>query len=209
MLQVFPHFRGHQNICFMKLCITVLTAILVLAIIFSCNDSATSASDGNTGDISNDSMISRGKYLVMMGGCSDCHSPKKMGTHGPEADMDLYLSGHPSSVPLGKIDTTVLHDWVLFTMDETATVGPWGITYSANITPDSTGIGSWTKEQFFKAMREGKHKGLDNSRPIMPPMPWQNVGGMSDVDLSSLFAYLQSIKAVHNVVLEAQLAARP
>ncbi len=41
------------------------------------------------------SPVERGKMLVMGGGCHDCHTPKKLGPNGPEADLDKALSGHP------------------------------------------------------------------------------------------------------------------
>src|SRR5947209_4667238 len=33
------------------------------------------------------SPVERGKYLVTIGGCNDCHTPKKLGAAGPEPDM--------------------------------------------------------------------------------------------------------------------------
>ncbi|MNE65179.1 Fructose dehydrogenase cytochrome subunit precursor [compost metagenome] len=79
-------------------------------------------------------------------------------------------------------------------------VGPWGSSYSANITSDATGIGQWSEEQFIKCIRTGKSKGLDNGRPLLPPMPWQSYAQLNDTDLKSIFAYLQTVKPVDNVV---------
>jgi hypothetical protein len=77
---------------------------------------------------------------------------------------------------------------------------PFGVTYSANLTPDKeTGLGNWTEEMFLGALRKGKHMGGDG-RMIMPPMPWPLIGQMTDEDLKSVFAYLQSIPAIHNDV---------
>jgi hypothetical protein len=170
------------------------------AIIFvSCqqkNETTTSA----PGTISQDSLVKRGNYLVNMMGCSDCHTPKKMGAHGPEPDPALLLSGHPSGMPVAKIDTAATKDWIMGNMHLTAWVGPWGVSFAANLTPDETGIGSWTEAQFFKAIREGKYKGLDNTRPLLPPMPWPAFSQASDDDLRSIFAYLKSIKPIKNVV---------
>jgi hypothetical protein len=89
---------------------------------------------------------------------------------------------------------------MVFAPDLTQAVGAWGVSFSANITSDSTGIGGWTEEQFFKAMREGKSKGLDNTRPMLPPMPWQNFAKLKDADLRAMFAYLKSTKPVRNIV---------
>jgi hypothetical protein len=49
-------------------------------------------------------------------------------------------------------------------------------------------------------MREGKYKGIQNSRDLLPPMPWQNFAQMNDKDLKAIFAYLQSTTPVRNVV---------
>ena len=84
-------------------------------------------------------------------------------------------------------------------------VGPWGISYSANISSDSTGIGNWSEKQFFKAIREGKYLGLDNTRPLLPPMPWQEYRHASDDDLRAIFAFLKSTKPVKNVVPQAMI----
>jgi mono/diheme cytochrome c family protein len=42
-----------------------------------------------------DAQIARGKYLVGITGCSDCHTPLKMTDAGPVPDMSRWLSGHP------------------------------------------------------------------------------------------------------------------
>lgn len=89
---------------------------------------------------------------------------------------------------------------LVVTMDLTEWVGPWGVSYTANLTPDDTGIGNWTEEQFFTALREGKYKGLAGSRPLLPPMPWEMYRNMTDSEIRAVFAYLKSIKAVSNLV---------
>ena len=149
-------------------------------------------------------IIETGKYLVGIMGCADCHTPKKMTEQGPVPDMDRWLMGHPADEPLPEIyaDAVGPGKWALFNGGLTAAVGPWGVTFSANLTPHESGIGTWTYEQFKKAMTEGKLKGLDNSRPIMPPMPWQNFQNVKEEDLTAIFEYLMSIKPIENVVPE-------
>ena len=88
----------------------------------------------------------------------------------------------------------------MFGSDFTSTLGPWGISFAANITSDATGIGNWKEEQFIKAIREGKSKGLEGNRSLLPPMPWFVYRNFSDVDLSAIFAYLKSTKPVKNIV---------
>lgn len=142
-----------------------------------------------------------GEHLVRVGGCGDCHTPKKMGPNGPEHDSSLLLSGHPAQMPPPPIDPKEAAAKGLgVTQTLTAWVGPWGITYAGNITSDSTGIGNWTKEQFSKAIREGKFKGLDGGRPIMPPMPVEAFKSLTDEEVSAMFAYLKSTPPIKNVV---------
>lgn len=148
--------------------------------------------------------ISRGRYLAAFGGCADCHSPKVMTDHGPEPDPTRMLSGHFANGPLPPVPPGVIgpgpKQWGALTNgDLTAWVGPWGVSFSANLTPDKvTGIGAWTPEQFIATMRTGKHLGV--GRPILPPMPWPDVAVLSDDDLRALFAYLGSLKPIVNQV---------
>lgn len=145
--------------------------------------------------------LARGEYLVGVIGCADCHTPKKMTERGPVPDMDKYMMGYDASQALPPVPENVpIGPWVLFKGDLTAAVGPWGTTYAANLTPDDTGIGTWTLEQFGKALREGKFKGLDGGRPIMPPMPVEAYSQLSDADLEAIFTYLKSLKPIENVV---------
>lgn len=145
--------------------------------------------------------IERGKFLVTVGGCSDCHTPKLFGPNGVAHDSSRFLSGYPAENPLPEVDMNMVQPgkWVLFTQDITGAVGPWGASFAANLTPDNeTGIGTWQSEMFINAMRTGKHLGA--GRPILPPMPWEGIGKLSDEDLNSIFAYLKSIKPVKNSV---------
>lgn len=147
----------------------------------------------------NELLVQRGKYLVTIGACHDCHSPKVMTPRGPEPDPARLLSGHPADAPRPPVPAES-PDWVSFGMDLTSAVGPWGLTYSANLTPDATGTGSWTFEQFKTAIRKGKSKGLENNRDLLPPMPWQMYQNFTDDDLRAIFAYLQSLPPVKNLV---------
>jgi len=148
-------------------------------------------------------MIKRGAYLVNFGGCNECHSPKVYTEMGPVADTTKLLSGHRYGLNIPKVDTFAIGPgkWYLSNSDLTAWVGPWGVSFAANLTPDAaTGIGAWTEEIFIKAMRNGLHLGA--GRPILPPMPFIGLAGLKDEDLKSVFAYLQSIKPVSNKVPE-------
>lgn len=147
------------------------------------------------------SRVRRGEYLVNVIGCDDCHSPKRMGAHGPEIIPELRFSGFQQKAQLPPVDKkSVQNAWILFAPDLTAAVGPWGISYAANITSDMTGIGNWKEENFIRAIRKGLTKGLEGSRPILPPMPVATLKNMSDEDLKSIFAYLKTTRPVNNAV---------
>lgn len=145
--------------------------------------------------------INRGEYLVSSIGCHDCHSPKSMGSRGPEIIEELMLSGYPSERVLPEISIDAMQKgWMLMNEDLTAFAGPWGISFASNLTSDDTGIGSWNLEQFKIALKKGKSKGLETGRDLLPPMPWQNFANLTDEDLKAVFYYLKSTKPVNNVV---------
>lgn len=82
----------------------------------------------------------RGKYLVTIAGCTDCHTPQD--AHGqPLPGMD-FGGG--------------------FILD-----GPWGRVASANITPDPSGIPYYDQAMFTQAIRAGYVKARKLSQ-IMP-----------------------------------------
>lgn len=183
----------------MKKAYMLLPGVLISFIIINgCNQSSEQNQDKP--QMSQEEMVKHGEYLVTTIGCGDCHTPKKMGPMGPEPDPELHLSGHRADQPIGPIDKSILGDWALMNHDLTAAVGPWGVSFAANLTSDETGIGTWTLDQFKKAIREGKFKGKDDSRPLLPPMPWQNFAQLTDEDLTAIFVYLKSTKPISNVV---------
>lgn len=126
----------------------------------------------------NSDIIEKGKYLTTIAGCGDCHTPQDKG----EAIAKLYMAGgFEFRFPKG------------------------GTVRSANITPDPhTGIGNWTSEEFvnrFKSYNDPEYS------PNMAPdntyntvMPWLMYKDMKTEDLEAIFAYLQTLKPVDNVV---------
>lgn len=144
----------------------------------------------------------RGEYLSTIIGCDHCHTPKIMTPQGPRPIPDRWMSGYPDTRTLPDFDKSVITPtgWGLHTADLTAFVGPWGVSFGANLTPDETGIGNWTFEHFKKAMTNGKFKGLENSRTLLPPMPWPSYMNMEEQDLRDIFAYLKSLPPVQNKV---------
>jgi hypothetical protein len=189
----------------------IITIFLIGIFAWSLNscDSTKAVNDAVAAPPSKDSLVKRGNYLVTALGCNDCHSPKKMGPQGPYVDPARMLSGFPSNAPIpvpGAED--IKNGLVVFSGDLTAAVGPWGITFAANITSDATGIGNWKEEQFKNALRHGKYKGLDSERMLMPPMPWQNFSNLTDQDIEAIFNYLKTTKPVNNVVPAFRPAGR-
>src|SRR5437016_4207167 len=122
-----------------------------------------------------------------------------MGPQGPMQDTTKMLSGHPAGIvirnpiPLGP-------PWMAaIDMSFTAFSGPWGVSFTANLTPDSaTGLGAWSQQTFMQALRTGKHMG--QGRPILPPMPWPSFSNMTDADLGSIYLYLRTIPVISNKV---------
>ena len=116
--------------------------------------------------------LARGKYLSIVGGCIDCHTP---GTFYGAQDTTRNLSG-----------------------SELGWTGPWGTTYPRNLTPDpETGLGKYSAEDIVRAIRAGQR--LDGSA-MLPPMPWPNYAQMTDEDLLALATYLKAIPAVSHKV---------
>jgi mono/diheme cytochrome c family protein len=157
---------------------------------------------------SNAAQVARGKYLVAGHGCNDCHTPYKMGDNGPEPDMTKFLSGHPADMALPPPPQPV-GPWIAsVSASFTAWSGPWGISYTANLTPDKeTGRGAWTSQQFVDTLRNGRVQG--HGRQLLPPMPWPAYKNMNDADLKAIFAYLQTITAIKNKVPDPVMAPAP
>jgi hypothetical protein len=144
--------------------------------------------------------VARGEYLVTTSGCNDCHTPWIMGANGPEPDMKRALTGHPADMVMPPAPKLPPGPWIwMGAATNTAFAGPWGTSFAANLTPDkATGTGEWTAEQFIATLRTGRR--LGKGRPVLPPMPASVYAKMTDDDLRSIFAYLQSLKPVSNKV---------
>jgi hypothetical protein len=177
----------------------LLSAVLVgcCLVLIHCSEPPVIASQIDS-EPSQEVLIARGKYLTTLGGCNDCHSPKVMTAHGPEPDTTRLFSGHPQEEKLVNVIKT--KDFLVMNNGFTAFVGPWGISFAANLSPDETGIKHWKLEQFVTALRKGKYKGLEHNRDLLPPMPWQMYKHMTDADLKAVFTYLQSVPPQNNLV---------
>ena len=144
--------------------------------------------------------VERGQYLTRIMGCNDCHTPWVMGSRGPEPDMTRMLSGHPESLLMPPAPALGQGPWAWTAAGtNTAFAGPWGVSFTANLTPDpETGLGKWTEATFIEAIRSGRHEG--QGRPILPPMPWPQYKYATDEDLRAIFAYLRTIPPIRNRV---------
>lgn len=186
----------------------ILFSGLVLAIAARATQSPASgsASGAPTSEViaasaagSTPSPVQRGEHLVLTSGCHDCHTPLKLGKNGPEPDMSRMLSGHPESFQVPP-PPKLTGPWMsAATATNTAWSGPWGISHTANLTPDrETGLGEWTEENFVQTIRTGRHMG--RGREILPPMPIPAYSNFTDEELRAIFAYLGTIPAIKNRV---------
>jgi mono/diheme cytochrome c family protein len=177
---------------------TVLLSVFSGALLLAIGPSGQQSPPSSSASPSS-ARVERGAYLVRAMGCNDCHTPLKMGPRGPEPDMTRALSGHPQDLVMPPAPPPS-GPWIWHgAATNTAFAGPWGVSYTANLTPDKeTGLGSWTVEMFIATMKTGRHQG--KGRQLLPPMPYQVLGGLTDEDIRSVFAYLQSLPPVKNRV---------
>ncbi len=121
--------------------------VATLSLAYSAQAAAQTAAD----------KVARGKYIVSTSACHDCHTPWTMGPNGPAPDMSRALSGHPQEFkvpPPPKPEGP----WIAaFAATNTAWAGPWGVSFTANLTPDpETGLGKWTQRNFIETIRTGR-----------------------------------------------------
>lgn len=117
--------------------------------------------------------IARGKYLVNLMSCTDCHTP---GHFRGKEDKTKFLGG--SDVGFG--------------------IPSLGVFVAPNLTPDkATGLGNWTDEQIATAVTKGE---TPDGRILAPPMPWRNYANITKADALAIAAYLKSLPPVSNQV---------
>jgi mono/diheme cytochrome c family protein len=120
-----------------------------------------------------DKQVARGKYLVTLGSCTDCHTP---GNFFGKPDMARYLGGS----------------------DVGFDVPGLGVFVGPNLTPDkATGLGSWSAKQIVTALKTGV---LPDGRQLVPIMPWMAYANLTNGDAYAIAAYLKSLKPVKNQV---------
>lgn len=146
-------------------------------------------------------MVARGRKLVTIGACNDCHTPWAFDPDlgSPAPDMTRMLSGHPAGVP-GPSAKPGPDAAAVMGATMTSFAMPFGTVLAPNLTPDTeTGLGSWTEEMFVSVFRTGTHMG-GGTRPVLPPMPWPNLAALDREELVSIYAYLRSIPPIRNGV---------
>src|SRR5262249_28499708 len=144
--------------------------------------------------------LERGAYLVKIMGCNHCHTLYKLGPRGPEPDLARQLSGHPAELVMPKAPALGAGPWAwAAAATNTAFAGPWGVSFTANLTPDpEPGRGRGPPETFTPTMRTGRHGG--KGRPVLPPMPVETLAPLEASDILALFAYPQPLPPVKNRV---------
>ena len=103
----------------------------------------------------------------------------------------IRLSGHQAIGPSGH---QAIRDGDPLRSSRTRTYQP--ILPLVDSAPASVGIGANPAD----ARRLKWEAKMDGTRPLLPPMPWQEFGQMKDEELKAIFAYLKTIKPVNNVV---------
>lgn len=174
----------------------VFAIVLSTAICWAADEKKEATGKGKDKGVS----AERGNYLVNgLSGCGDCHTPWAMTPNGPEPDQRMMLSGHPAAFVISS-QPKFEEPWAWgSTGTMTAFAGPWGVSYSMNLTQDmETGMGAWTETAFVGALKTGMHMGT--GRPILPPMPWMVYRNMTDDDLKSIYAYLKTVPAIKNAI---------
>lgn len=120
-----------------------------------------------------DPKVERGKYLVTLGGCLDCHTP---GYFFGKPDMARYLGGSEVGFEIPGL----------------------GVFHGPNLTPDKeTGLGNWSEEQIVTALQTGKRP---DGRVLAPIMPWRALAELTKADAQAIAAFLKSLPAVKNKV---------
>ena len=120
-----------------------------------------------------ETQVQRGKYLVTIAGCSDCHTPGSFLGH---PDMARFLGGSDVGFAIPGL----------------------GVFPGRNLTPDpETGLGKWTTQQIVTAFTTGVRP---DGRILAPIMPYEAFKFMTKSDALAVAAYLKSLKPVKNAV---------
>jgi mono/diheme cytochrome c family protein len=131
--------------------------------------------------------VDYGKYMTTASACAECHTKQEKG----KVTGELLAGGFEFNL------------------------GGGNVVRSMNITFDSTGIGSWTKEQFirrFKLYADSNYVAplVDLEKGEMQTvMPWTMYAGMTTEDLGAIYEYLKTVPKVENKVERFTWAKKP
>jgi mono/diheme cytochrome c family protein len=121
----------------------------------------------------NKQQLDRGKYLVTLASCTDCHTP---GYFFGKPDNARFLGGSEVGFEIPGL----------------------GVFHGPNLTPDNdTGLGKWTNAQIVAALKTGKRP---DGRELAPAMPWRAFAEMTDADATAIAVYLKSLPPLSNKV---------
>jgi mono/diheme cytochrome c family protein len=148
-------------------------------------------------------LLARGEYLANVANCYSCHTPFTEDYADPTASN---LS--PEELVAFSLNEHVgLDDERPFAGGRAFNLGPIGILYGSNLTPDpETGLGNWTDEEIKNAIRLGL---TPEGRQMHPIMPYFTFNKMAEADLDALVAYLRSLEPIENDVQESALEIPP
>ena len=123
--------------------------------------------------VAQNAQIERGKYLVTLGGCNDCHTP---GYFFGKPDATRILGGSEVGFEIPGL----------------------GVFHGPNLTPDDdTGLGKWSTDEIVKAITTGHRP---DGRVLAPIMPWHALAKLTPEDSRAIVAFLKSLPAVKNKV---------
>src|SRR2546422_10508797 len=113
----------------------LMRRVALLAVLALAAGCANNTAPGETK--AGQSPVERGKYMVTVGGCNDCHTPKKLGPNGPEPDMTRELSGNPSTEKLAPVPAGLTAPGKYLTVRNNhlgACVWPLMVSFAMNLT---------------------------------------------------------------------------
>lgn len=139
-----------------------------------------------------DDILSHGRYIATIAGCTSCHTP------------DKFEYQNPKTLTLEQIQTIAFDGGSAIDTEKFIAggrlfdLGPGGVVYTRNLTPDNTtGIGKWTEEQIKIAIKTSLSA---DGKTLFPVMPYHVYNGMADADLTAVVTFLRSVNAVSNKV---------
>ena len=160
-------FVSRVVLCFRRFAALVIPCVALFLVV------AAAAAISSRTALAQDAQIKRGKYLVALGGCNDCHTP---GYFFGKPDMARFLGGSEVGFEMPGL----------------------GVFHGPNLTPDQdTGLGKWSTEEIAMAITKGQRP---DGRMLAPIMPWHAFASLTDEDVRAMVAFLKDLPPVKNKV---------